>query len=59
MKKDGDNCFTCKFSGQCDENINNVCRRYPPTASKTGYGEFPIVYTFGWCGEYKKRDDLG
>lgn len=58
-------CKNCYFYLQVDEQ-KGECRRYPPQiVPPTSYtppgdwesiGNWPVVYTYMWCGEFKNRD---
>lgn len=54
-------CSTCRFfHDYADAGNSGECRRHAPMfrdASEAGYGEFPRMSDFQWCGEYVRREE--
>lgn len=47
-------CEDCKYFFPTNNGKTGQCRRYPPTLNSDEFGEFPIVYSIVWCGEFKE-----
>jgi hypothetical protein len=53
-----ENCKSCHFFLPSDD-VQGLCRRFPPTAGATTAGTFaifPPMLNEGWCGEYIKKE---
>jgi len=54
-----ESCETCRFSRMKLSALAMMnCMRYPPLINPNfvAVGDYPIVKTDMWCGEYKSRD---
>lgn len=56
-------CETCRFwlfpdDEPCDIMVDpGICMRGPPLIGENGFGEFPLMFSDDWCGEYQPKKD--
>lgn len=63
MGKEVERCKNCKYSLYDDgegDNSDYSCRRKSPVRVDgyyCGYGKFPTVKEYHWCGEFKQKEE--
>lgn len=45
-------CDTCRY------HLGQQCRRFPPTEWDNGFGKWPTIQGFWWCGEWQTMNGV-